>query len=85
MQELGWAFDLELLYLCALEGKKIKEIPTVWTDQPGTHLEISSKIIKEFTSAQGRIKSRHAAKRKAFVQQKKLAKRKKSKPDAAQQ
>jgi len=28
MQEIGWAFDLELLYLCELEGKKIKEVAT---------------------------------------------------------
>jgi glycosyltransferase involved in cell wall biosynthesis len=76
MTEQGWAFDLELLYLCALEGKKIAEVPTVWSDQPGSHLEISSKIIKEFTSAPNRIKGRHAAKRKALVQQKKLSKRK---------
>ncbi|MCX5924215.1 MAG: glycosyltransferase [Candidatus Dependentiae bacterium] len=84
MTEQGWAFDLELLYLCALEGKKIAEVPTVWSDQPGSHLEISSKIIKEFTSAPNRIKSRHAAKRKALVQQKKLAKRKKSKNNSTQ-
>ncbi|MCX5923372.1 MAG: glycosyltransferase [Candidatus Dependentiae bacterium] len=66
MEETGWSWELEFFYLCQLEGKKIKEVPTVWSDQPGSHLEISTKIIKEFTSAPGRIKQRHAAKRKAL-------------------
>lgn len=33
-----WAFDVELLYLCKRDGFKIKEIPTVWTDQDGSTL-----------------------------------------------
>jgi glycosyltransferase involved in cell wall biosynthesis len=33
-----WAFDVELLYLCKRDGFKIKEIPTVWTDQQGSTL-----------------------------------------------
>lgn len=33
-----WAFDVELLYLCKRDGFKIKEIPTVWTDQAGSTL-----------------------------------------------
>ncbi len=69
MQETGWSWELEFFYLCQLEGKKIKEVPTVWNDQPGSHLEISTKIIKEFTSAPSRIKQRHAAKKKASLQQ----------------
>lgn len=78
MQEIGWAFDLELLYLCELEGKKIKEVPTTWSDQPGSHLSISSKVINEFVSAPGRIKKRHAAKKKSLKQER-ISKKKKSK------
>lgn len=33
-----WAFDVELLYLCKINGFKIKEIPTVWEDQEGSTL-----------------------------------------------
>lgn len=66
MEEIGWSWELEFFYLCQLEGKKIKEVPTVWSDQPGSHLEISTKIIKEFTSAPGRIKQRHADKKRAL-------------------
>lgn len=33
-----WAFDVELLYLCKINGFNIKEIPTVWTDQHGSTL-----------------------------------------------
>lgn len=33
-----WAFDVELLYLCTLNGFKILEIPTVWSDQAGSTL-----------------------------------------------
>src|SRR3990170_2579077 len=33
LQELRWAFDVELLYLCKKFGFVIKELPTVWTDQ----------------------------------------------------
>ncbi|MBI2344761.1 glycosyltransferase [Candidatus Dependentiae bacterium] len=59
MEEKGWAADLEMLYLCKLFNKKIKEIPTTWSDQPGTHLQISSKLAKEFLNSPKRIKQRH--------------------------
>ncbi len=55
MQETGWAFDLELLYLCKIFDKKILEVPTTWTDVPGSHLTISS-CYKEFIAAPNRIK-----------------------------
>jgi dolichyl-phosphate beta-glucosyltransferase len=55
MQETGWAFDLELLYLCQLFDKKIIEVPTTWVDVPGSHLTISG-CYKEFISAPTRIK-----------------------------
>lgn len=55
MQEKGWAFDLELLYLCQIFDKNIIEIPTTWTDMPGSHLTISG-CYKEFISAPLRIK-----------------------------
>jgi len=55
MQEHGWAFDLELLYLCQIFDKKIIEVPTTWTDVPGSHLTISG-CYKEFIAAPNRIK-----------------------------
>ncbi|MBV8661356.1 MAG: glycosyltransferase [Candidatus Dependentiae bacterium] len=58
MKETGWAFDLELLYLCQLFDKDIIEIPTTWVDKPGSHLAISS-CYKEFISAPLRIKKEH--------------------------
>lgn len=58
MKETGWAFDLELLYLCQLFDKKIIEIPTTWTDVAGSHLTISGSY-KEFITAPIRIKKEH--------------------------
>ena len=55
MKEKGWAFELELFYLCQIFGKDIIEIPTTWTDAPGSHLTISG-CYKEFISAPMRIK-----------------------------
>jgi len=55
MKEIGWAFDLELLYICQLCDKNIIEIPTTWTDVPGSHLTISGAY-KEFITAPKRIK-----------------------------
>lgn len=55
MKETGWAFDLELLYLCQLFDKDIIEIATTWRDMPGSNLVISS-CYKEFLSAPKRIK-----------------------------
>lgn len=68
LQEQGWAIDLEMLYLCKLEGKVIKEIPTTWSDQPGSHLNISSKLIKEFLNSPERIKKRHRVHKKQMQQ-----------------
>lgn len=55
MKEIGWAFDLELLYLCQLFDKDIVEVPTTWSDIPGSSLVIS-RCYKEFMSAPKRIK-----------------------------
>ena len=55
MIEKGWAFELELFYLCQLFDKDIIEIPTTWIDMPGSHLTISG-VYKEFLSAPKRIK-----------------------------
>lgn len=55
MQEIGWAFDLELLYLCQLFDADIIEIPTTWSDIPGSSLVIAN-CYKEFISAPKRIK-----------------------------
>lgn len=85
MEEKGWAFDLELLYLCKLEGKNIAEVATTWSDQPGSHLTISSKLIKEFLNSPTRIKQRHTTHRKNLLQAKKqnFKKIKKSKIDCS--
>jgi dolichyl-phosphate beta-glucosyltransferase len=37
-----WAFDVELLYLCKKNGFTVVEWPTVWYDQTGSKLKISS-------------------------------------------
>ncbi|MBP6869349.1 glycosyltransferase family 2 protein [Candidatus Babeliales bacterium] len=55
MKEIGWAFDLELLYICQLFDKDIIEVPTTWSDVPGSSLVIS-QCYKEFISAPKRIK-----------------------------
>ncbi len=77
MEEKGWAADLEMLYLSKLFDKKIKEIPTTWSDQPGTHLQITSKLMKEFLNSPKRIKQRHEKLRKELINKK--LKKKKSK------
>ena len=58
MQEKGWAFDLEVLYLCTLYNRNILETPTTWSDIPGSHLDIGASRT-EFTTALYRIKTRH--------------------------
>lgn len=58
MQEKGWAFDLEVLYLCTLFDRNILETPTTWSDIPGSHLDIGASR-KEFTTALYRIKTCH--------------------------
>lgn len=75
MTEKGWSWDLEFLYLCKLEGKKIKEVPTTWSDQPGSHLSLSSSLVKEFLDCPNRIKARHAAYKKELCQQEKALKK----------
>lgn len=79
MTEKGWAFDLELLYLCQLEDLAIKEVPTTWSDQPGSHIEISTKLMKEFLSSPGRIKKQHKDK----VSMKKKKKQKQRQPKSS--
>ena len=75
MSETGWSFDLELLYLCKLFEKDIVEVPTTWSDQPGSHLTISSKLAKEFLNSPKRIKQRHQNK-KQELKKEKLARKK---------
>ncbi|MBP6892242.1 glycosyltransferase [Candidatus Babeliales bacterium] len=75
MSETGWSFDLELLYLCKLFEKDVVEIPTTWSDQPGSHLIISSKLAKEFLNSPKRIKQRHLE-QKQKLKQEKLARKK---------
>lgn len=70
MTEKKWAWDLEFLYLCKLNDKHIKEIPTTWSDQPGSHIEISTKLVKEFLACPSRIKKQHEHKIKTKKQKK---------------
>ena len=42
LKETGMAFDVELLYQAFLRGYKIKEVATVWKDQPGSPMLGSS-------------------------------------------
>lgn len=35
----GWAFDVDLLYLCKKHGFKIKEYPSVWEDKDGSKIK----------------------------------------------
>lgn len=76
LQEKGWSCDLELLYLCQLENKIIKEVPTTWSDQPGSHIVISRKLIKDIMAAPGNIKKRHRQKALQKKKEKQLAKKK---------
>lgn len=32
----GWAFDVEVLFIATKSGYKIKELPVVWVDKPGS-------------------------------------------------
>jgi glycosyltransferase involved in cell wall biosynthesis len=79
MQEIGWSFDLELLYLCKLFEKDIVEVPTTWSDQPGSHLQITSKLAKEFLNSPKRIKQRHKKKKQELKHAAKLKKQQKKK------
>jgi dolichyl-phosphate beta-glucosyltransferase len=73
MHETGWAFDLELLYLCQLFDKKIIEVPTTWTDVPGSHLTISG-CYKEFIASPNRIKQNQKDLVKKLAQEKRQTK-----------
>lgn len=79
MEEIGWSFDLELLYLCKLYDKHVAEIPTTWSDQPGSHLVVSSKVIQEFLGSPKRIKQRHAKLKNQLRKERQIARKKKSK------
>lgn len=84
MQETGWAWDLEFLYLCKLFNKNIVEVPTTWSDQPGSHLTVSSKLVKEFLGSPKRIKKRHQEQKIALKKealQKKRDQKKKEKEE----
>ncbi|MBI2353342.1 glycosyltransferase [Candidatus Dependentiae bacterium] len=75
MTEQRWAWDLEFLYLCRLEDKIIKEVPTTWSDQPGSHLIISSSLMKEFLASPKRIKKVHREKALQKKKEKRCLKR----------
>ena len=43
-----WAFDIDLLYNLRKNNFKIKEIPTVWHDNPGSQLKIFKAVPEMF-------------------------------------
>jgi glycosyltransferase involved in cell wall biosynthesis len=43
-----WAFDVNLLYLCKRYGKVIMEVPTVWEDNKGSKLNLTTVPIQMF-------------------------------------
>lgn len=77
MVENKWYFDIEMLYLCTINHKKIIEVATYWEDQPGTHLTINKSLINEFISGQGRVLKRHKKKAEKYFKEKREEKRKK--------
>lgn len=82
MEDEGWAFDLELIYLARLFDKTICEVPTTWSDMPGSHLTISG-CTSEFISAPGRIKKRHKELAVSLKKEKRQAKKNKRKKGKA--
>jgi glycosyltransferase involved in cell wall biosynthesis len=48
-QEKGWAFDVEVLYLCEKNGFSIKECPIKWTDKEGSKLSFYDGIKSVFS------------------------------------
>lgn len=78
MKEIGWAFDLELLYLCQLFDKNIAEVATTWSDVEGSHLTISGSY-KEFISAPIRIKKQQKELANRLARQKEKQKKKQHK------
>ena len=75
MHEQKWYFDVEMLYLCTINGKDIVEVPTTWEDQPGSHLQLNGKLIKEFLNGQSRVLKRHKEKANAFFKNQRKNKR----------
>jgi len=75
MQERGWYFDIELLYLCTINGKSIVEVPTTWKDQPGSHFQFNLDRMKEIFKDQNKVLKRHATKAKKYFAQQKQVKR----------
>jgi len=45
---MGWAFDVELLFLAQKSGKKIKEVPVVWINDPNTKVHAIRSAIQMF-------------------------------------
>ena len=43
-----WAFDIDLLYLMKRKGCRVKEIPTVWHDDPNSKLNVKRVSIEMF-------------------------------------
>lgn len=84
MYEKNWYFDIELLYLCTINGKKIQEIPAVWKDQPGSKFQLNLKQLKEMFSGQGKVLKRHAKKANKYFANKRAAKKTSRKNAAAE-
>lgn len=54
-KEDGWAFDVDLLYLCKKKDYKIKEFPIVWEDNPTSHLTTLDGIKSVFELIKYRV------------------------------
>jgi glycosyltransferase involved in cell wall biosynthesis len=44
VSEKGWAFDVDMLYLCKKDNLKLKEYPIFWSDCEGSKLTIKSSL-----------------------------------------
>lgn len=45
-----WAFDVDLLFQLRRAGFSIKEVPTVWNDQPGSRLRVGRAAFEMFAA-----------------------------------
>jgi len=52
----GFAFDVELLYILYLNGRSIRELPCLWTDDPDSSVGSPIKTAKKFYADVRRIK-----------------------------
>jgi len=51
----GWSFDAELLFLATRDGLRVREVPVVWRDRPGTKVRLAPAVV---SSAWGLVRIR---------------------------